>query len=100
MKVDIAAAVGEFAEDKDAAAQMRDDRIEPAVAKQREITVDFSGVTLVTQSFIHALVSSVLRKHGESALAYVVFKGCTPSVRGVVETVVQYSLETLDEDTW
>lgn len=88
--------VSDFAEDKDAAATMREDEIRPALRKRGKVVLDFSGVTLTTQSFIHALISDLLRSDGEKILKRIEFKGCAPGVRGIIETVVQYSLETLD----
>ena len=88
---------GDFAEDKDLAASIRIATILPEVAKGRKVTLDFSGVTLVTQSFIHALIADVLRTQGEPSLTHMIFKGCSQGVRGIVETVVQYSLETADD---
>lgn len=90
---------GDFAEDKDVAASIRDRDILPALACGGEILLDFTGVTLVTQSFVHALVCEPLRTHGESALSQLVFKGCSDGVKGIIETVVQYSLETMDENS-
>ena len=91
-------AAGDFAEDKDVAAQIREDQIVPAINAKEEITIDFSGVTLVTQSFIHALICDPLRSHGERVLGLIIFKGCSDGVRGIIETVVQYSLETMDDN--
>ena len=88
--------IGEFVEDKDAAAEIRKNEIEPALKEGKVVTLDFMGVGLVTQSFVHALISSVLRDRGEAALDMIEFKGCTPIVRGIIETVVQYSLDTAD----
>jgi hypothetical protein len=88
---------GDFAEDKDLAASVREEHLRPAVDARRKITLDFTGVRLVTQSFLHALISDVLRKGGEEVLRFVVFKGCNDGVRGIVETVVQYSLEAAEE---
>jgi len=93
----IAEAAGDFAEDKDLAASVRDEHLRPAVEARRKITLDFTGVTLVTQSFVHALISDVLRKGGEGVLRLVVFKGCNDGVKGIVETVVQYSLEAAED---
>jgi hypothetical protein len=88
----------DFAEDKDVAASIREESLHPALADGKQVTVDFTGVALATQSFIHAMISDVLRKHGEDALQSILFKGCQPGVRGIIETVVQYSLETLNDD--
>jgi hypothetical protein len=59
---------GDFAEDKDAAAKLREEKIKQSIEKSENIILDFEGVTLVTQSFIHALISNVLRMRGEEAL--------------------------------
>ena len=90
--------VGDFGEDKDAAAHLRKTKIQPCVSKDQQITLDFDGVTLVTQSFIHALMSDVLRSRGEEALEYLDFKNCVDVVKGIISTVVQYSLETTADD--
>jgi hypothetical protein len=98
MIVDILQKAGDFAEDKDLAAEIRRITIQPEVSNHHTVTLDFSGVNLVTQSFIHALIADVLRTNGERALKHIIFKGCSVGVRGIIETVVQYSLETADED--
>jgi uncharacterized protein DUF4325 len=89
---------GDFGEDKDVAARLREEKLKPSMAKGESIVLDFQGVTLVTQSFIHALISNVLRTQGEGALDLLDFKNCVPVVKGIVSTVVQYSLDTLNED--
>lgn len=89
-------ALGDFGEDKDSAAAVRETVIKPCIAAREPVIIDFSGVTLVTQSFIHALISDVLRTTGESALDYIEFKSCNNNVQGIIETVVQYSLDTIE----
>jgi hypothetical protein len=89
---------GDFAEDKDVAATLRESKIRQALAEGQRVILDFKGVRLATQSFIHALVSDVLRTHGESVLGRVTFKGCTNAVKGIIETVVQYSLESIEPE--
>lgn len=90
--------VGSFAEDKDAAATIRKNVILPEVSANRSIIIDFKGVTLVTQSFIHALISQALREKGEGALNMITFKRCSPLAKGIIQTVVQYVLETTEDD--
>ena len=97
MIVKLREGVSDFAEDKDKAAEIRELQIRPALRRGERVVLDFSGVSLTTQSFIHALISGVLRSDGEKVLKRIEFKGCAPGVRGIVETVVQYSLETLEE---
>lgn len=95
--VAIGKAVGSFAEDKDVAAQIREEHVLPAVEGHGVVELDFTGVDLATQSFIHALIAQPLRVGGEDALQRIVFKGCSKPVKGIIETVVQYVLETEDD---
>ena len=98
-EIDLYDHTGDFAEDKDIAARIRDQDIRPVVAGGGNMTIGFSGISLATQSFAHALISDILRSHGEEVLDRIEFKDCNPGVRGIIETVVQYSLETSDDDS-
>ena len=89
--------VGFFAENKDIAAKLRKETILPTLNSGSSIEIDFSGITLATQSFIHALISDVLRQHGEDVLSRLKFRNCEKAVRGIVEIVVQYVLETIED---
>ncbi len=89
--------VGAFAEDKDIASSIRQLEIMPTLSRCESVVLDFTGVSLTTQSFIHALICDVLRTYKEAALEMLDFKGCLPGVRGIVETVVQYTFEA-EED--
>jgi hypothetical protein len=91
---------GDFAEDKDVAARLREEQIRPALATGHRVVLDFGGVRVATQSFVHAVISEVLRTYGESVLNRLTFRGCSKAVRGIIETVVQYSLESLDEQEY
>jgi hypothetical protein len=96
--IPLKAQVGEFAEDKDSAARLRRDEILPALKDGGSIELDFHGITLTTQSFIHALISQALRVHGEEVLSRMSFKGCVPAVKDIISTVVQYVLEARQSD--
>lgn len=89
---------GSFAENKDIAARVREQDILPALADGKNIRLDFNGVSLTTQSFVHALISEALRQNGEHALDLMEFSGCNDAIRGIIETVVQYVLETVAND--
>jgi hypothetical protein len=97
LRISILELGGDFAENKDAAADVRESLIKPAVAQGKEVILDFTGVELSTQSFVHALTSEVLRRFGDRALELIRFKGCNAGVAGLVETVVQYSLDSVDD---
>jgi len=92
-------ATGDFAEDKDAAALLRTVEIAPAIRVGQGVILEFTGIRIATQSFIHALISDVIRSYGEEALDLLEFKGCSLEVRGIVETVVQYSLDSANLET-
>ncbi len=84
---------GAFAENKDVAKNIRVQEILPALEAHEEIILDFDKVDAATQSFVHALISDVLRKHGSNALDRVVFKACNETVRKIIAIVVDYMQE-------
>jgi hypothetical protein len=59
---------GDFAEDKDWAAAFREGAIRKTLTEGDYIILDFDGISLTTQSFIHALISDILRASGEEVL--------------------------------
>jgi hypothetical protein len=90
--------IGDFAEDKDTAASLRERQIRQALAGRQRVVLDFKGVRVATQSFVHALLSDVLRTQGETVLDHITFRDCTKAVQGIIETVVQYSLESIEPE--
>jgi hypothetical protein len=86
---------GAFAENKDIAKKIRVEEIIPALDKHQEVTLDFDKVGTATQSFIHALISEVLRKYGNDALERIVFKSCDEKIRKIIGIVVEYMQEGL-----
>jgi hypothetical protein len=89
--VAIAERAGSFAENKDVARSIRVEELEPALASGEEVRLDFGGVELATQSFVHALISSVIRARGADVLDHIDFRDCSETVQGVIEIVVEYS---------
>ncbi|HBE03010.1 MAG: hypothetical protein A2096_16740 [Spirochaetes bacterium GWF1_41_5] len=84
---------GAFAENKDIARDIRIKELLPALTCGEEITLDFEKVDAATQSFIHALISDILRKHGPDVLDRITFKSCNVTVKKIIEIVVDYMLE-------
>jgi len=84
---------GDFAENKDSARSIREDIKAHYFSRGEEIVFDFDGVDSTTQSFIHALISEFFQQYGEEALEKFVFKNCSKSVKSIVATVINYSLE-------
>jgi hypothetical protein len=85
---------GNFAENKDAAKKLREEIIKPAIKEENlPIQIDFDGVDSSTQSFIHALLSSIFQKEGEKTLDYFEFLKCNEAIQSLITTVINYSLE-------
>jgi len=82
--------VGSFAENKDLAQMIRREKILPALQEKRDVVLDFSGVTSTTQSFIHALISEVIREYGIDVLDQVLFKSCNDNIKNIVSIVTEY----------
>jgi L-lactate permease len=91
--IEIQKIANSFAENKDAARAIRIDKIIPAIASGEEVVLDFEGVSATTQSFIHALISDVVRKFGGDALDKMYFKNCNKTVQSIINIVVSYVQE-------
>ena len=90
---------GAFAENKDVARDIRKQEIIPALDKNDEVIIDFQRVTGTTQSFIHALISEILRKYGNDILDRIAFKSCNDTVRQMISMVVDYMQEGMGIET-
>ena len=86
--------VGEFAENKDVARDIRLKQIIPFLEKKEEVILDFEKVTAATQSFIHALISDLFRIYGPEVIDRVYFKNCDNTIREIVSIVLDYMQET------
>ena len=85
--------VGSFAENKDLARDIRLKKIIHALENKQEITLDFDGINSTTQSFIHALISDLIRKYGIDVLDKIYFKNCNETVTKIINIVVDYMQE-------
>jgi hypothetical protein len=93
----VANRVGSFAEDKDAARDIRLNWIEPKLRAGEAVTLDFAGVDAATQSFAHALLSAAIQSPDLDLLDSVRFENCSAAVRAVIEIVAAYSQDSIDE---
>ena len=85
--------VGSFAENKDLARDIRLKKIIHALENKQEITMDFDGINSTTQSFIHALISDLIRNYGIEVLDKIYFKNCNETVTKIINIVVDYMQE-------
>lgn len=81
---------GVFAENKDVAKVLRERKLLPSLLNKKIVVLDFSGVELTTQSFIHALISDPIRRLGHGVLDKIKFKDCNSSVKSIISIVVEY----------
>jgi hypothetical protein len=81
---------GDFAENKEVARRLRLDIIAPAIESGEVVELDFAGVTIATQSFIHALLGEVIRSQPEQALELLAFKNCSAAVKSTITLVADY----------
>ena len=96
--IDLYERVGSFAENKDAAREIREALVRPAVSDGEEVTLNFAGITLATQSFIHALISDLIRSFGIEVLDKLLFKNCSEAVTTLINVVCDYMQDGLAED--
>ncbi len=93
IEIKILPIVGSFAENKDLARELRLKKIIPSLEKEQEITLNFKGIDSTTQSFIHALISDLIRKYGIDVLDKIYFKNCNETVTKIIIIVVDYMQE-------
>ena len=86
--------VGDFAENKDIARDVRENELLPALEKGNEVVVDFGGITGATQSFVHALISEAIRRHGSDVLDRISFKNCNEVIQKIITIVTEYMQES------
>lgn len=94
MEIKLKGIVGIFAENKDLARNLRLSKIIPTLEKNQEVVLNFEGIENATQSFIHALISDVLRKYGSEALDRISFKNCNENIKKIINIVVDYMQES------
>ena len=85
---------GVFAENKDVARDLRTRHIAPALQSLHTVVLDFEGVDGATQSFIHALISELIRDFGAEILDHIVFKNCNPTIQNIISIVADYMQES------
>lgn len=85
--------VGSFAENKDIAREIRLSQIIPALDKNEEVILDFENINSATQSFIHALISDLMRKYGNDVLDRISFKSCNETIQKIITIVADYMQE-------
>ena len=94
LTIKLSESVGAFAENKDTAQKIRVEQIIPAIQKNEKVVLDFEHIDSATQSFVHALISDVIRQYGSDSLDNISFKNCSKTVQKIIEIVVEYMQES------
>ncbi len=81
---------GAFAGNKDIAKVIRLNELLPHIKTEENIILDFNMVETATQSFIHALISDVIRQEGISVLEKIYFKNCNETIKKIISIVTEY----------
>ncbi len=74
-------------------AEFRQGRMDPYAGICPEIVLNFTGVRNANSSFVNALVAGFVEQHGPQVLDRLVFRGCNPVVRVLVESAISLGLE-------
>ncbi len=93
IQINLQEIVGSFAENKDLARDIRKEKIIPALEKNQEVILNFKNIDSATQSFIHALISDLIRNYGIEILDNISFKSCNDTVRKIISIVIDYMQE-------
>lgn len=96
LELSLAEEFGTHLADGAAAAAFRMARIEPYVGLCSEVVLDFSGVRHANSSFVNALITGLLEQHGRDVLKVLVFQGCNPVVRVLVEGAISLGLQKIE----
>ena len=84
---------GKFAGNKDIAREVRLNEILPLLESEKNIILDFDKVESATQSFIHALISDVIRQRGIEVLDRIYFRNCNITIQKIIGIVAEYMQE-------
>lgn len=84
---------GDFLADGHLGNQFRSLRIECVWDRVESVVFDFTGVTNLTDSFVHAFFGNMAEEHGEEFSRKVRFKGCSPLVRSFLTIAVSEGLK-------
>ena len=88
----IAPEFGRIAANGAAALAFRSRNIDPYVGICDRIVIDFTGVRAANSSFVNALITGLVEDNGEAVLSKLVFKGCNPTLKVLVESAIHLGL--------
>ena len=88
LEIQMVTEVGDFLADGHLGNRFRSIQIESVWQQLDTVTFDFSGVTNLTDSFVHACFGNMAEEHGQEFLSKVRFRGCSPLVRSFLSIAI------------
>lgn len=98
MMIALSKQLGTFAGNKDIARDIRLNEIIPALEKGEDVIIDFENIEGATQSFIHALISDVMRMFGTGVLDRISFRSCNKNIQNIINIVTEYMQAGLEDE--
>jgi hypothetical protein len=83
---------GTFAENKEGAIRLRDEKIIPALDAEKSVLIDFANVVSAPHSFLSALLATPIQKLGMAAYKRIKITNAVPEIRETIDYI-------LDENT-
>ena len=97
VEINIKDKVGSFGEDKDAAREIRQSEILPAIENGDDVVLDFAGMSGVTQSFIHALIAEPIMRYRDEAFMHLHFLDANRDIAEIISIVYRYLQESFED---
>jgi hypothetical protein len=81
--------IGSFAANGTMGNQLRKDKVEPHWDKSEKITLNFEGVSSMTDSFVHAFVGNIAEAHPDDFREKLRFTNCSSLVKTFIKSALQ-----------
>lgn len=78
---------GRYAEDKDLAKKIRDEKLLPAVAESKTLTIDFEDILSAPHSLLNAMLATPIERLGLSAYKKIKIINAAPEIRETLDFI-------------
>ena len=88
---------GRYAEDKELAKKIRDEKLLPAIADDKIITIDFEDVISAPHSFLNALLATPIQRLGMKAYKKIKIINASPEIRETADFILDENTSLITE---
>ena len=78
---------GRYAEDKDLAKKIRDEKLLPALAENKTLTIDFEEILSAPHSLLNAMLATLITRLGLSAYKKIKIINAAPEIRETLDFI-------------